>query len=32
VADFFDVRDAGTDQMSFRLVEALFVARRSAAV
>jgi ubiquinone/menaquinone biosynthesis C-methylase UbiE len=29
VADCFDVRDAGTDAMSFRLSEALFVARQS---
>jgi ubiquinone/menaquinone biosynthesis C-methylase UbiE len=31
VAEFLDVREAGTDKMSFRLLEALFVARRTAA-
>jgi ubiquinone/menaquinone biosynthesis C-methylase UbiE len=31
VAAFFDVQDAGTDKMSFRLAEALFVAKRAPA-
>jgi len=32
VAAFFDVQDAGSDKMSFRLAEALFIAERSPAV
>jgi ubiquinone/menaquinone biosynthesis C-methylase UbiE len=28
VAEFFDVRDAGSDKLNFRLAEALFVAKR----
>jgi SAM-dependent methyltransferase len=32
VAAFFDVQDAGSDQMSFRLAEALFVTRKGASV
>jgi ubiquinone/menaquinone biosynthesis C-methylase UbiE len=32
VAAFFDVQDAGTDKMNFRLAEALFVAKRAPTV